>query len=368
MSVVEASEPTDFSADPSQEQDPVATERDALDHEGPPGLGAEASDPIGITDPSSNPDPVAPVEEAPVAETAADWFDEDAQKRAEFYGLDVDAARSYGSREALERTFTALDRQARAWADATGQQYETQEQPEQAHQAQQPQQAQLQQSQQQVQQAQQQLQAAIEKYKLELDPESYDQDTLKTFNGLNDHYHKVLTDIQARNEQYIRALAERQYGTEAAVHQYTSQLQAEESARNEREMDTFFANAGEPLKELFGASKTAQLAEKSDLRGARETLWKEMLKQWQVDAQFNRPKLSVPEMAQRVANALHGEKIVSHAKTTARKEILNETKARQQTQIARPAGSQPKPKTGVDAAKKFVSAHPLMRSVREGSF
>jgi hypothetical protein len=84
----------------------------------------------------------------------------------------------------------------------------------------------------------------------------------------------------------------------------------------------------------------------------------------EADAKLNRPACEFSQLQQRALRSLYGDKF----KATARKEILNEVKARQQTHVARPAGSQPKPKTGVDAAKKFVSAHPLMRSVREGSF
>jgi hypothetical protein len=365
MSVAEASESTDYSADPSQEQDPVATERDALDHEGPPGLGAEASDPIGITDPSSNPDPLDDPQHvrdaaAEAAAETADWFNEDVQKRAEFYGYEADRARAFGNREAFDLHIAEVDRLTAQWARGQAVPEKSAQEDQQAPQAQT---QQVQQAQQQVQQAQQQLQAAIEKYKVELDPD-YDPDALKNFNGMNDHYHKVISEVQAKNENYIRALAERQYAMESALQQYTGHQMAEETSRVERDMDTFFSGLGDEFKEAFGKSPTRMLAEGSPLRSARVAVWEEMNALREADAKLNRPACEFSQLQQRALRSLYGDKF----KATARKEILNETKARQQTQIARPAGSQPKPKTGVDAAKKFVSAHPLMRSVREGSF
>lgn len=297
---------------------------------GPPEESIEST----LDAPAEDPEP----ELEPVAEQVeTEWFDDSAKQRAEFYGFDPDTARSYGSPEALERVYAAMDRQAAQWAKA-----QTKDQPAPADQAA-PQT-------QQTQQAQQTARQTWEKYKVPLS-DDYDPDAVKVFNEMNDHYDKVVRDIQSQHEQYISALAERQYAMEAALQGYTGQQMAEETSRVERDMDTFFSGLGDEFKDVFGKSPTRTLAEGSPLRAARVAVWEEMNALKEADAKLNRPVCDFPQLQQRALRSLYGDKI----KATVRKEIQQQVKAQQRSQIHRATGNQPKAKSGYERAVAKVA-------------
>lgn len=283
--------------------------------------------------------PPEPEADAPVE---SDW-DESLISLAEKYNFTPERAKEYGSPDMLRRAMLDIDRSAALW----GKQYLEGQQAEPQQTAQQAQQAPAQQTQQQQVQAERQLRAAIEKYKVELD-EDYDPDAKKHFNGMNDHYHKVISDIQSQNEQYITALAERQYMLESAIQQYTGHQQAEGEAQLVRDVDTFVTSLGDEYADVYGKTPTTRLAQTSPLLAERRKLVTEMQ---HLKAAYG-DRFTDAELLEKANAILHSDK----QQTLVRKKIQREVKAQQQTQIHRATGHQPKAKSGYERAVAKVAA------------
>jgi hypothetical protein len=184
------------------------------------------------------------------------------------------------------------------------------------------------------------------KYEIKLDPNEYERETLETLNGLNDHYDAEVRRQQeqiAMMEQVLLAVGEK-------FLQNSDQTKVDESQKFETEIDTFFDGLGDVFHPVFGKGAARLLPTSGKEIAARNALVEEMRVLDIADAQQNRPRQSVPELAQRALRSLHHDKI----KTTVRKEILDKTKERQSQQIARPSGLNGKGPSKRDVALKRV--------------
>ena len=287
------------------------------------------------------------VEAEPAAdETPQDGgdFGSELLSQAEMYGFTADDAKAFGSEEALRRAMVAMDRRGVAYIREKLSQQAPEEKP--AEPAKPEPKA----------TAEQQAAdlAAFDKWKAEVDPTQYDEDTLKLFNGLNDHYDALVrkqhSTIQA-NESKVAAL-------EAQLQAITGRFQAEDAARVTEQFDTFVNSLGEEYADLFGKGTARDLKPTDPVFANRQKLFQEMeMLKW-ADEVAKRPPLSVSQLAQRALLLLHGDRI----KTTARKEVLKKVTQQRGTAVERPSQRTTRHKTGVEAAiariKAFEKAHP----------
>lgn len=284
------------------------------------------------------PEASEPETEAPAEPDQPSW-DDTLLDLAERYDIDRERAKAYGSPEMLRRAMVDIDRSAARW----GRTHLESQQP-----AQQEQQAPPPQTQQQfpAQQAQQQdnRYKQVEKYAGKLDPDAWDQGAQEYLNGLNDHYHQVA----AQHEQVLNALAEQFHYLRGQMSDVTGQQQAEGHAKDWRDVDTFVAKLGDEFKEVYGSTPSHRLAADSPLLEQRRRLGAEMLA---LEAAYG-GRFSREELLERANTMLHSDKI----QTKARKELQDKLKARQQTQIHRTAGGQPKTKSGRERAIEKVAA------------
>jgi hypothetical protein len=294
------------------------------------------------------PTEVAKVEPAQEA-SEAEEFDAAILSHAERLGFSAEDAQAYGSRDNLQRALSALDRQASAWARAQfanqGEQFDDAPQP----QAQQVPPA--------AQPTAQQQAAALEKFKVELDPNEWDEQQIKTFNGLNDHYHGVAEKHDATLQEYrqhIVLLASELVALKNGAQQVTGQSQAEDSASLTRDVDTFVATLGEEYTEVYGKGDYKALTPQSPQYAARQKLAEEMEVLKYVDAQFNRPKASSSDLLQRALLVLHPDKI----KSAVRNQVAADLKKRSKQAIRRPSGHNgkaPSPEAGaINFASQFL--------------
>lgn len=291
----------------------------------------------------------APVEQEPPAEPAEqDEFDADLLSRAESdYGISADEARAFGSRDLLGRAMAASDRRAAQWGLS---QVETQRQPEPAPRenqnghangqtnghvqppAEQP--------------TPQQIQAAIEKFKLELDPnDGWDEVTIKTLNGFNDHYHGALSQLEQQNQMLAQALLMQH----EQLQQITGQSQAEVEARFERDMDTWFDSRGDEWKDEFGTGPARDLPENSPQLANRQKLIRQMKGLAVASGKPVTPE-GLPQLRDRAFGSLYYQQIHSRA----RQQLTSQVTKRSAQTVARPSGSN-RPVPGDQAARQFVS-------------
>ena len=250
-------------------------------------------------------------------------FDADTLKEAkEVYGWDENYAKTYSSPDDLRRAMAAADRFLTSQFRAPQPQYDPQ----------QPQAPAAPVTQADVTAAK----AAVEKFKLELDPDTYDESTRKQLAGLNDHYHGLTETLHTQLQQtQARAAA-----LEEQFHQITSANQAAEAARFEQEVETSFASLGDEWSDTFGKGGWRQLPPNSPQLLNRVKVAEEMAVLRFAEAQRNRQPTNA-ELQKRAINALFSDQIKTHA----RKEILSKVADRQTQSAARPAGRQPRAKT-----------------------
>jgi hypothetical protein len=285
--------------------------------------------------------------ETPTDETPQDGgdFGSELLAQAELYGFTADDAKAIGSEDALRRAMVAMDRRGVAFIRE-----ELNKQAPEAAPAEPAKPAETKAT-----AAQQAADlAAFEKWKAEVDPTQYDEDTLKLFNGLNDHYDALVrkqhSTIQ-QNESKVAAL-------EAQLQAITGRFAAEDAARVTEQFDTFLNGLGEEYQDLFGKGTARDLRPDAPEFTNRQKLFQEMETLRWVDEVAKRKPMSVSQLAQRALLMLHGDRL----KTTARKEVLKKVSQQRNTAVERPSQRTTRHKTGVEAAiariKAFEKAHP----------
>lgn len=256
--------------------------------------------------------------------------------QAERYGFSADEAKSYSTPEIFEQALIALDKQAakfgreqlKAWEEQAKQsQEEPAEKKEPAKKG-------------------EAKKSDYKKYEITLDPNEYEEETLKTLNGINDHYDSVVREQQDKiqmMEQVLIAMGER-------FLQNSDQTKVDESQKFETEMDAFFDGLGDEFKPVFGKGAARLLSPSSKELISRNELLEEMKVLSIADDQANRPRQSYKELAQRAVRSLHYDKL----KTSVRKELVDKGKERQSQHLARPSGSNSKGPTKRETALKRV--------------
>lgn len=197
------------------------------------------------------------------------------------------------------------------------------------------------------QQSDQQLPLDFEKFKLDLDPEEHDENTIKAISGLNDHYDSQLRKRDELIQKVVGAMGE----LHQQFNQVTGQTQAEAARSFEQDIDSFIESLGEEYQDVFGKGPSRHFAQDSPHLQKRVELAMEMLGLEDAYAVRGRPKLARSQMLHRALSAMLPDKI----KQSARKEVANGVAKRRSQMISRPTGKNKKPKTGREAAIAFVN-------------
>lgn len=180
----------------------------------------------------------------------------------------------------------------------------------------------------------------FQKYALELDPESWDADTIKLFTGMNDHFGSQLEKLE-------QELSKRDEQVSAIV----NWAQLQEAKRAEETIDEWFQELSEDYSDLFGKGSLDDLAPTAEAANNRRKLVQEALAYGNVDVQLGRTPGSLKANLRRALNARHQEKTVQVAK----REISREAQAKRGKAIAKPGGSQKPAKAPRQAAVDFVN-------------
>lgn len=183
----------------------------------------------------------------------------------------------------------------------------------------------------------------VEKFKLELDPDLYDEDQIKVFNTLQDKLNS--------QDEIIKAMAQLVISSQQGVEQITGQTQAEAESRYESLADGFFANLGDGFQDLFGAAPMRSLATNSPLRTSRNEVVEEAHVLKAVDMQKGRKPLTDEQYLQRALRTLHTDKL----KSIARKEVLTDVDNRRKQAIHRPSSHNSSQLTARQRAEKFIA-------------
>lgn len=265
-------------------------------------------------------------------------FDADILKEAvESYGWSEDEVKSFGSRDKLQhamrlidREFSNIGRQLRTpQQNAPNQQTPSQESaaPQSSTSAAAP---------------------ALSKYELKLDPDSFDPDTLKAFQDMNEHYNSTVEKLhnELLRERERTAAMDQQFGA------ITSQQQQAEAARIEQEMEAFFNGLGDEWKDTFGKGDYRELISVNPtVVQNRAKLFEEMENIRIGQEARGRSVSSRDELRQRALRSAFGDNL----KTIARKELTSKVQERQSQQIARPSGRNKAPASSKDKALAFIA-------------
>lgn len=181
------------------------------------------------------------------------------------------------------------------------------------------------------------------KLKVELDPEVYDEEQIKTFTTLVD-------EINSQRD-VIQALAQLAVTTHDGIQKVTGQTQAEAEAHFERLADSFFSGLGDGFGDLFGKEPIRQLPMQSPKIQSRNEVVEQALALKAIDEQKNRPVKTDDQYLQRALRALHADKL----KNIARREVLGEVSQRRKQAIQRPSGSNGVALTPRQKAEKHIA-------------
>jgi len=268
-------------------------------------------------------------------------FSSDLLEMAKSAGYDEARAKGFGTPDNLEQFLAELDKQAAAFGRSKL------EQPSENGQATNGQSTNGQDTNgKPPEQTSQQL-GQYEKFKIDLDPDEYDEKTVETLNKMNDHYDSVIR----QHDQLTRLTAEALMEIASDVQKQTGQSKAEDTAHVEQDMDSFFEGLGEPYADLFGKGATRSLPSHSPSYQNRVNLYEEMRALEVADAYQHRQSGSRKQYQQRALNSLFWDQVQS----TARKQISNTVKQRRGQAIARPASRPKKPLNPDDAALANIS-------------
>lgn len=293
------------------------------------------------------------IQEIAGAEQAGN-IDEALIARAGDYGLTADQAKSFGD-EQLRMFMAAYDRKVAEWGlrqldtEQPVQQQEPQQTQQQAWQQQQVQQpAQAQPTAQQQAQFQAKFLQPFEKPQIALDPEVWDEQQIAAFNTLNDTYHQQVQQQQQYLDAAIQAIALQH----EQLSQFTSQSQAEQEARLEQDMNTWFdakANEASEWKDEFGQGPTAALPNDSPYLANRQKLARQMRGLATSDGKpISLDNLS--SLRDRAFGSLYYDKAKSHA----RKEILAKVAKRNTQTLNRAQAAPGRPQNGDERARQWV--------------
>lgn len=354
--------PTTLSSTPAPEAEyadsydgPAETPEVDEQDPGTPVDGIEPESPVeeipDVGEPSETVEEPTETDAAATAEEEGE-FPADLIESAVLAGFSKDEARAFGSPELLTRALTAYDRQL----SALGRQIlESQKAPAEEVAPAAPAKPEAPKPAEQT--AVEAAVAEFEKLKLELSPDEYDAGTINTLNGINDHYDKLVRQIASDHQQKFTKLQETTDALREVLleqreqfQQITGRTQAEDSARFEQEMDSFFAGLGDEFKATFGKGAMRSIKADSPERAARLKLVEEMSALQLADAQLNRPRSTPQQLRERALRSLHGDTL----KTSARQEILKKADERKTQSLARPAGRQMKARTGKASATRYV--------------
>lgn len=182
--------------------------------------------------------------------------------------------------------------------------------------------------------------AAVEKFKLNLDPNTYEKDVVDTFTGLNDHVHGVLTQQQ----QEIHTLRE-------ALKTVVQYQMSDTEARYYREFDETVNSLPEAYRETFGQGTIHDLERGSPAFGNRAKLDSAVLALQTARRQRGEPPLPLREAVQRAVRA----EFPQQHDTTIRNQVSQQVKGRQRQFTQRPTGRRPGP-AGGNPEQSAVSA------------
>lgn len=183
--------------------------------------------------------------------------------------------------------------------------------------------------------------STVERLKLDLDPEVWDEHGIKTFNQINDHYAGVSEKLAADNAKLAGELEQ----IKQTLGGFQQQEQARQAAQAESQLDGWFDSIGADYAETFGAGPMAKIDPSSPLAKNRMDLVAEATALAQADASLGRSPSTPQELLQRAL----GARFHSQTKTQARSEIAREVAQRRQQGVARPA-SRAKPQSRDDKA------------------
>lgn len=344
-------------ADPDDSPDPVV-----VDDDPPPATAAKPAKATATDTTATNDEPVktSTTTEKSTKKTAPaadDPFTADIIAEASNYGISAEDARAFGSVAALNRAFAALDRQAAAAARGkTADTTTTVKQPDAtaaAPAAQSTQPAQASAAPPAAQPATAQAPAAtsdaaagkgpFEKFKVDLNPEQFDEETISFVNKLNDHYDNVVRQQHAE----LQSLKSELSNLTGIATDFRNQKQAQFT----EQMDSVFAGLDDVFADELGKGALHTLTADSPQLKNRVNLVSEMLALEQADAFRGRKPGTVQTLAQRALRSLYPDK---HEQIT-KKQILSKVEERRSQAVHRPSGRKGKPSSPEQAATDFVN-------------
>lgn len=291
-----------------------------------------------------------------------DGFSAELLASAEQYGFTADEAKAFGSPDHLQRAMTALDRKAAAWAreeqKKTGQAADAGKTADQTPASPAPASGSAAPATPAAKPATPPAQtpaaaanpaaaadASLDKFKLELDPNEYDEGTISVLNGLNDHYDGLVRSLRGELDSLKSQLG-----------MVSGRMQADEGARFVEQMDSFFDGLGDEFKETFGKGKLDDFRPDAQELANRQKLVEEMNALALADEKVGRKRSSTSDLAKRALNVLHADKL----ETIARKKVTDQVQKRNGQAISRPTGRTDKVRSPDAAAGQFASQ--FMRS------
>lgn len=253
--------------------------------------------------------------------------------RAERYGYDAEAAKRFGSPENLQWAMAEADRVAAEWAQKQFEVAEANVPP-----------AAPPQPQVQPPPAQPQAPTQFKLDKAKLAEQGFDDDTIN-----------LLSDMDGFYQQQMTAMQQLLIAHHQQLQQSTGQVQADEEAQFEQDLDAFFDKLGPDWEAEFGKGPMHVLKDNRSQAAqaeARRKLASTVFGLRFTDGQSNRQKETNAELAQRALNALHFKK----QQEIARKALANTAGKRRAQAVARPGGQRTIPMTGEQKAIKRAEA------------
>jgi hypothetical protein len=331
-------------ADPFEGEDDGGEVDEPGQAQAPP---AKKPDPVKLPEPAAKkPEekPAKVTERKPATPAADDPFTAELLAEAEHYGISADEARSFGNVTALTRTFAALDRQAAAAARGKpADTSTTTKQPEATAAAPAAAPAPQTKAPAPAADATAGKVGPFEKFKINLNPDEFDEQTISLLNGINDHYDSLVR----QQHQELESLKSAVSGFSGV----TQNFQQQEASRFTNELDTFFNGLPEDFREDFGQGVANSFTADSPHLKARHNLIQEMSALQIADANLGRPASSYTQLAQRALRVLHSTKL----EQVASKKILVKASDRRNQAIERPTGRKGKALSPDRAAADFAS-------------
>lgn len=180
---------------------------------------------------------------------------------------------------------------------------------------------------------------AFEKFKVEVDPNEFDEQSLKLINGINDHYHGAydkLSQALAAEQAGRQALAQQIEQLTALASDLTQWRQAEVDRRFNAEVDQFFESLEPAYHGEYGAGSGMNLSENSKELGTRRALVQEAMLLQRLERERGQRDSGLHANLKRALLIRHADK----HKEQARQEVAQEVGRRKAQAVARPTQRQ----------------------------